>query len=80
MKLKKSKETLLKEEEQKKERDLFNAVKRRIRSDIKESGVLSVVYKLEYYQNNPNQEFMGLRNELVIKAFETVLSEKEYEV
>lgn len=62
--------------EEKRIQALKVSVKRRVRSDITHSGILSVQYKLEHIEKNPGSEMQtDLSRESVIGCYKEVIEQ-----
>jgi hypothetical protein len=62
--------------EEKRIQALKVSVKRRVRSDITHSGILSVQYKLEHIEKNPDSEMQtDLSRESVIGCYKEVIEQ-----
>jgi hypothetical protein len=62
--------------EEKRVKALKVAVKRRVRSDITHSGILSVQYKMEHIEKNPGSEMKTeLSRETIIGCYKEVIEQ-----
>jgi len=70
------KERLKKEaEESKLIKELKTNLKRKVRSDITESGLNSVRYKLDFIRENPNSKITFLSHSSVVECYEEAIKQ-----
>ena len=70
------KERLKKEaEESKLINELKRNLKRKVRSDITESGLNSVRYKLDFIRENPNSKITFLSHSAVVQCYEDAIKQ-----
>jgi hypothetical protein len=70
------KERLKKEaEESKLTKELRRNLKRKVRSDITDSGLNSVRYKLDFIRENPNSKITFLPHSVVVECYEEAIKQ-----